>query len=360
MDSQSQDAPKPEQVGASFEKQRTDLVTLVFTDLVDSTALMQTMGDQAGAAFLQRRRQTVRDTLKVFAEGGEIETAGDSFLIVFSKPSDAVRFSLLLQSRFRSLTTEGTIPNNPQWVFEEKLGEGGFGEVWVAQNPRLKARHVFKFCFRADRVRTLKRELTLFRVLKEPVGDHPGIVRLYDVYLEEPPYYLEEEFVDGKDLKTWCEQHGGAANIPQQTKLEIIAQAADALQAAHDAGVNRLFAYGSSRLRIFDLMSHKSWVFPEDHYGHIMCIEFSPDGKTVATGSVDHSVKLWSLAARRVAATLEGHSGPVSGLAFSPDGTLLASASRDGTVRIWRAIPQAILGATSTALPRASSAAAEP
>jgi WD40 repeat protein/tRNA A-37 threonylcarbamoyl transferase component Bud32 len=129
------------------------------------------------------------------------------------------------------------IPNNLQWILEEKLGEGGFGEVWVAQNPRLKERHVFKFCFRADRVRTLKRELTLFKVLKEHVGEHPNVVRLFDVYLEEPPFYLEEEFVEGKDLKRWLEQQGGIAGVPLETRLEVVAQAGEALQAAHDAGI---------------------------------------------------------------------------------------------------------------------------
>jgi len=49
-----------------------------------------------------------------------------------------------------------------KWVLEQKLGEGGFGEVWLGQHQVMKERRVFKFCFRADRVRSLKREMTLF------------------------------------------------------------------------------------------------------------------------------------------------------------------------------------------------------
>jgi len=122
-------------------------------------------------------------------------------------------------------------------VLEEKLGEGGFGEVWKARHEKLEESHVFKFCFRADRVRSLKREVTLFRVLKERIGDHPNIVRLHDLYFDQPPFYLEEEYVAGRDLRTWCEAQGGVDKVPLEVRLEIVAQTADALQAAHDAGV---------------------------------------------------------------------------------------------------------------------------
>jgi eukaryotic-like serine/threonine-protein kinase len=69
------------------------------------------------------------------------------------------------------------------------------------------------------------------------VGENPNVVRLYDVYFDQPPFYLEEEYVSGKDLKTWCEAQGGIDKVPLEIRLEIVAQAAEALQAAHDAGV---------------------------------------------------------------------------------------------------------------------------
>jgi len=126
---------------------------------------------------------------------------------------------------------------NTQWVLEEKLGEGGFGEVWLGRHQTMKERRVFKFCFRADRVRSLKREMTLFRLIKERIGDHPNIVRLLEVYFDEPPYYVVMDHVAGQDLRTWCEAQGSAEKMPLEVRLEIVAQVADALQAAHDAGV---------------------------------------------------------------------------------------------------------------------------
>jgi eukaryotic-like serine/threonine-protein kinase len=128
------------------------------------------------------------------------------------------------------------VPDTP-WVLEAKLGEGGFGEVWLGRHPKLNERRVFKFCFRADRVRALKRELTLFRVVKEHVGGHPNIVRLLDVHFDEPPYYVEMDYVEGRSLKAWCDGQGGAEKVPLATRVEIVAQIADALHVAHAAGV---------------------------------------------------------------------------------------------------------------------------
>ena len=51
---------------------------------------------------------------------------------------------------------------NTKWILERNLGEGGFGEVWLGRHETLKERRVFKFCFNAERVRSLKREVTIF------------------------------------------------------------------------------------------------------------------------------------------------------------------------------------------------------
>jgi len=358
-----------DQVRDFMTRNEVGLLTILFTDIVKSVDLKREYGDTIAVLNIQRHHALVRDVLRQFPKGEEIETAGDSFLIVFTTPSEAVKFSLLLQSRLRELadtagiairdrigihlgevfieqqsgpaTTKnlfgiqvdtaarvmslagagqtlmsravfdnarqvlkgqdlpgigellwlshgpyllkgvegpmeiceagevGKAPLNPpgdsekahrhvsadgepvlgwrpalgqtvprtQWSLTEKLGEGGFGEVWLARHKTLNEARVFKFCFRADRVRSLKREVTLFRVLKDRVGEHPRIVRLMDIYFDEPPFYLEMEFVSGRDLATWAEEQGGLDKVPLATRLEIAAQVADALQAAHDGGV---------------------------------------------------------------------------------------------------------------------------
>ena len=72
------------------------------------------------------------------------------------------------------------------------------------------------------------------------------------------------------------------------------------------------------------------------HTGPVDSVAFSPDGKTLATGSADGTVRLWDVATHRPdRRALTGHTGPVTSVAFSPDGKTLASGSADGTVRLW-------------------------
>ena len=129
------------------------------------------------------------------------------------------------------------VPDRPGWVLEKKLGEGGFGEVWTGRSSRTQECRTFKFCFKADRLRTLQRELTLFRLMKEVLGERPDIARLYDVRLDEAPYYLEMEYTPGGDLVDWSEGQGGIAQVSLEDRIELVAQLADALSAAHSVGV---------------------------------------------------------------------------------------------------------------------------
>jgi hypothetical protein len=65
-------------------------------------------------------------------------------------------------------------------------------------------------------------------------------------------------------------------------------------------------------------------------------LAFSPDGRTLATGSMDCTVKLWDMATGRERTTLGGHENRVDTLAYSPDGRLLASGDDEGRVLLRR------------------------
>ena len=129
------------------------------------------------------------------------------------------------------------LPQRPHWAMERKLGEGGFGEVWLAAHQKTGERRVFKFCYEVSRLRALKREITLFRLLKEELGDRRDIARILDWSFDEAPYFIESEYAAEGNLVEWAEERGGIASVPLAERLEIVAQVATALSAAHSVGV---------------------------------------------------------------------------------------------------------------------------
>jgi WD40 repeat protein len=80
-----------------------------------------------------------------------------------------------------------------------------------------------------------------------------------------------------------------------------------------------------------------SWTIEtKRHRGYISVCALSPDGKKIATGGLDGTIRVWDTETGEFVRALVGHNSYVYGLAWSPDGSALASAGAfDGTARIW-------------------------
>jgi len=71
------------------------------------------------------------------------------------------------------------------------------------------------------------------------------------------------------------------------------------------------------------------------HRDFVSGLAFSPDDATLATGSMDGTIRLWNTSSGQTTATLPGHLTEATDVAFSPDGRTLASLGRDESLKLW-------------------------
>ena len=108
----------------------------------------------------------------------------------------------------------------------------------------------------------------------------------------------------------------------------------------------RMLATGSGdqTVKLWDTAGGNELRSSRGHSAPITSVAFSPDGRVLASGggqlggdgvNANNAIKLWDVASGAALRTLIGHSAWVTAVAFSRDGKLLASASGDRTVKLW-------------------------
>ena len=88
-------------------------------------------------------------------------------------------------------------------------------------------------------------------------------------------------------------------------------------------------------VRIWSVRSGQCLRTIKDHADAVFGVAYSPDGKMFASGSADRSVKVYALPDYKQLGVLNAHQDGVTRIAFHPNSKLLASASADKTIRVW-------------------------
>ena len=71
------------------------------------------------------------------------------------------------------------------------------------------------------------------------------------------------------------------------------------------------------------------------HTNAVWSVVFSPDGKTIASGSWDQTIRLWEATTGHLQNVLTGHTSWLYSVVFNASGDTIASSSGDGTIRLW-------------------------
>ena len=119
----------------------------------------------------------------------------------------------------------------------EKLGQGGMGVVYKAKHLRLGSWFAIKFMTDSasseDSVKRLLREAQ-----KGASIDHPNVVKIQDVQIERPPYYIAMEHIDGESLRDYhMLQTRNGRLMAWSTAFDLILPVLDALNAVHRQGL---------------------------------------------------------------------------------------------------------------------------
>lgn len=125
------------------------------------------------------------------------------------------------------------VPQREHWRLEQRLGQSG--ETWRARHLATGDERVFKFATTPRELSALKREVTLYRLLRQSFEGQ--LLPLLDWQFDEPPWYLELPYCPLGSLQEYLQTLGGPQAVPLARRIEWIAQLAETVGQIHSVGI---------------------------------------------------------------------------------------------------------------------------
>jgi serine/threonine protein kinase len=191
------------------------------------------------------------------------------------------------------------------YKIEKKLGAGGMGEVYLAQDEKLKRKVALKilpaeFLSDEERIKRFEREARMISIL-----NHPYIVTIYDVGSIEGTNYIATEHVEGQTVRELLDKP-----VDLKKTLSIVSQICEALAAAHNAGIihrdikpENIMIRPDGYVKVLDfglakLTEQTDFKMSLSNYtmkGVIIGTPAYMSPEQVSDDKIDHRTDLWSL-----------------------------------------------------------------
>jgi WD40 repeat protein len=149
-------------------------------------------------------------------------------------------------------------------------------------------------------------------------------------------------FTSGKDglILRWSTQSGREIgrygdNPPDAVEVGGVAISPDGTLVAGAFILDGSNEHGEGFVQVYQVADSEPLYTFTGHTSFVWAVDFSPDGKLLASSGEDGTIRLWNMEDGSPGPILRGHTKLVTAMAFSPNGQRLASVSKDGSLQLW-------------------------